>query len=138
MFLKAQKFVYPALALALLVFAYQSLEWSGVALYLSAAVMWVLLHYSRMLNVFKRAAGRPVGFVASAVMLNAKLRKGLSLLEVIGLTRSLGKKETEDAPQASIVSESFSWADESGAKVICTFIEGRLSQFELVREHTIC
>jgi hypothetical protein len=53
-------------------------------------MMWVLLHYTRLLTILKRAADRPIGFVASAVMLNAKLRKGMTLMHVIAMTRSLG------------------------------------------------
>ena len=36
-------------------------------------VMWALLHFTRLVNVMKKAAKRPIGYVGSAVMLNARL-----------------------------------------------------------------
>ena len=44
-----------------------------------AVVMWILLHFTRMVTVLSRAANRPVGHVDSAVMLNVKLRKVLEI-----------------------------------------------------------
>ena len=37
-------------------------------------LVWVLLHFTRMMTILKRAANRPIGYVDSAVMLNAKLK----------------------------------------------------------------
>lgn len=39
-------------------------------------MMWALLHYTRLVNVMKKAANRPIGYVGSAVMLNARLSEG--------------------------------------------------------------
>jgi hypothetical protein len=65
--------------LAILVFtigAWQAFQWAGIALAAGGVVMWVLLHFTRMVTILKKAANRPIGYVASAVMLNAKLKKG--------------------------------------------------------------
>ena len=144
-----ERYIYPAFALALLVFAYQSYAWMGVAFLVSGAVMWALLHYSRMLQVFKKAANRPIGYVGSAVMLNAKLRTGLSLLHVIALTKSLGELQATKADgevetasgnvsltkgeKKAVVTEIFVWRDGSESSVRCTFHNGKLSAFELIR-----
>lgn len=130
-----EKYLYPALALALLVFAYQSYAWMGVAFLVSGAVTWALLHYSRMLQVFKKAAGRPIGYVPSAVMLNAKLKKGQSLLHVIALTKSLGEMQSglNEAENKGVIREVFIWHDDSESSVLCTFDNGKLSAFELTR-----
>ncbi|HET9820244.1 MAG TPA: hypothetical protein VFQ16_00320, partial [Burkholderiaceae bacterium] len=69
--------------------------WRGVALALSVVVFWLLLQFSRTLRVLRAAAARPVGSVASAVMLNAKLHAGMGLPEVIRLTGSLGRRVSE-------------------------------------------
>ena len=71
--------------------------------------MWLLLHFTRMMQVLKRAANRPVGFVDSAVMLNAKLRPGVTLLHVVALTRSLGELRSPKARQP----ELYRWTDGS-------------------------
>jgi hypothetical protein len=39
-------------------------------------MMWVLLHYTRLITILKKAADRPIGFVGSAVMLNASSNPG--------------------------------------------------------------
>ena len=56
---KSEKYLYPFFAFGLLVFAYQYHEWSGVIFVVSGGVMWALLHLSRVLQVFKKAANRP-------------------------------------------------------------------------------
>jgi hypothetical protein len=65
-----KKFGVPLGVVVLVALAYRSYGWAGVAMAAGALVMWVLLHFTRMLQVLKRAANRPVGSVASAVMLH--------------------------------------------------------------------
>ena len=78
--------------------------WPGVAMAFSATVFWLLLQFSRALRAMREAGGAPVGRVASAVMLNAWLRTGMRLVDVIRLTRSLGEKLSDDP-------ETFRWTD---------------------------
>ena len=73
------KIVLPILGVVVVAVAYQGFGWAGVALAGGGIVMWMLLHFTRMMRVLQRASNRPVGFVDSAVMLNAKLRPGLNL-----------------------------------------------------------
>jgi hypothetical protein len=70
--------------------AWHEYKWPGVAVATGAVVMWILLHFTRMVTVLSRAANRPVGHVDSAVMLNVKLKKGVNLMHVIAMTKSLG------------------------------------------------
>ena len=46
--------------------AFTKFGWGGVALVTGGIVFWMLLHFSRMMTVLKRAANAPVGYVASA------------------------------------------------------------------------
>ena len=85
-----QKILIPVGCVLLLLAAYRAYAWPGVAVAVSGLVMWLLLHFNRMTQVFKRAANRPVGYVDSAVMLHAKLHSGATLLHVVAMTRSLG------------------------------------------------
>ncbi len=109
--------------------AYQKYGWPGVAVVSGAVVMWVLLHFTRMLTVLKRAANQPMGYVASAVMLNVKLRKNVNLLHVMALTRSIGLLQTEKDAQPEI----YRWQDTGGSHVTCTFMGGKLQSWELYR-----
>ena len=69
----------PLAALVFLAVAYRSYSWSGVVIALGAIVMYLLLHFTRTMQVLKRAADRPIGYVGSAVMLNAKLKPKVTL-----------------------------------------------------------
>lgn len=127
--MQVQKVLYPLAALALIGVAYRGYGWSGVAMASGLLMMWVLLHFTRMMQVLKRAATRPIGYVDSAVMLNAKLRPGVTLLHVIALTRSLGKRESDESVQPEI----FRWTDGTASHVSCEFQHGRLKKWLLVR-----
>ena len=91
--------------------------------------MWVLLHFTRLITILKKAADRPIGHVASAVMLNAKLKKGVSLMHVIAMTRALGQLQSPKDTQPEI----FSWTDAGQSTVTCTFVGGKLSDWQLSR-----
>jgi hypothetical protein len=118
--------------LAILVFtigAWQAFQWAGIALAAGGVVMWILLHFTRMVTILKKAADRPIGYVASAVMLNAKLKKGATLMHVIAMTRSLGELLSEKDTQPEV----FRWTDAGQSQVTCTFVGGKLSEWTLVR-----
>ena len=80
------------LAVVAVVAGWFSYGWPGVVLALSVVVFWLLLQFSRVLRVMRRAAERPIGSVDNAVMLHAKLQTGMQLLQILPLTRSLGVK----------------------------------------------
>lgn len=109
--------------------------WGGaaVATVAGALLMWLLLHYTRLMKIMQRAAHRPVGTVDSAVMLNAKLNKGMSLLHTIGLTRSLGRPLEVPSSGSNTAEEAFVWSDASGASVTVEFRRGKAQRWQLVR-----
>lgn len=109
--------------------AWQAFGWPGIALAVGGIVMWVLLHFTRMVTILKKAADRPIGHVASAVMLHAKLKKGATLMHVIAMTRSLGQLQTPKDTQPEV----FTWTDTSESVVTCTFVGGKLTEWTLVR-----
>ena len=114
------------LALVALVAGWVNYGWQGVVFVATAIVFWLLLQFSRALRVMKNAAGSPKGHVASAVMLNAKLRHGMTLMQVIALTRSLGE-------QVSETPETWAWHDEGASRVTLVFDGGKLQHWQLVR-----
>jgi hypothetical protein len=115
-----------SLAALLMALAWQSYGWQGALAALSAIVFWLLLQFNRSVRVMKNAGSAPVGRVASAVMLNARLRPGMTLLQVTTLTRSLGRKLDADG-------EAWAWQDEGGARVVLHFASGRLARHALER-----
>lgn len=100
--------------------------WRGVALAVSVIVFWLLLQFSRTLRVMRAAGQAPVGHVANAVMLHARLRPGLRLLEILALTRSLGEKLGDDP-------ERYAWRDAGGDRVTLELASGRLVRWQLDR-----
>ncbi len=127
--MQIQKILVPLLSLALVIAAYRAYGWAGVAVATGALVMWLLLHFTRMLQVLKRAADRPLGFVDSAVMLNARLKPGMTLLHVVAMTRALGVLTSPKDSQP----ELFRWTDGSNSSVTCEFLGGKLVRWDLQR-----
>ncbi|MBC7608620.1 MAG: glycerate kinase [Polaromonas sp.] len=124
-----QKILVPIAAVVAVVLAYRSYNWAGLAAVATVLAFWMLLHFSRMMQVLKRATGRPIGYVDSAVMLNAKLKPGATLLHVIAMTRALGELRSPKGEQPEV----FVWTDGSKSYVTCTFVGGKLSHHELFR-----
>jgi hypothetical protein len=115
-----------ALAAGAVVAGYFSYGWQGLVLAITVIVFWLLLQFSRSLRVLQGAAGRPVGSVDNAVMLHAQVQPGQRLMDVLKLTRSLGRK-TADEP------ETFVWADAGGDEVHVMLVNGRVTEARLVR-----
>lgn len=127
--MRLQKIFVPLGSVLLAAAGYRAWGWGGVAFAVGGLMLWLLLHYSRLMHVLKRAAERPIGYLDSAVMLNAKLKTGLNLLHVMALTRALGEQISPRDSQP----ELFRWTDASDTAVICEFQDGRLARWELKR-----
>jgi len=124
-----QKIWVPVAGAATVVLGYVYSGWPGVALIVGALVMWLLLHFNRMMQVLKRAANRPIGYIESAVMLNAKLKPRATLMHVVAMTRSLGELRSPKDEQPEV----YRWTDTGGSYVDCTFAGGRLVGHLLTR-----
>lgn len=124
-----QKILVPLIAACLFVAAYSYYQWTGVALVASGLVTWALLHFNRMMQVLKRAADRPIGYVGSAVMLNAKLKPDATLLHVVAMTKALGALQTPKDEQPEI----YRWTDGTQSHVTCEFMNGKLKKWTLLR-----
>ena len=118
------------LAFAALAAGWFSYGWPGLALAFTVVVFWLLIQFNRSVRVMRDAAESPVGHVPSAVMLHSKLRVGLPMLQIVKLTRSLGRRLGE-APGAS--PETWAWADDAGAEVRIEFVKGLCTHWTLHR-----
>jgi len=114
------------LAVAAVTVGYVQWGWPGVLLAFTVMVFWLLLQFSRAVRTMREAAGKPVGTVASAVMLHARLREGMRLPQILRLTGSLGRKVGDDP-------EAFEWTDASGARLHAEMRIGRLARWALLR-----
>jgi hypothetical protein len=100
--------------------------WQGVVMAVSVIVFWLLIQFSRALRVMKNAGQAPVGHVGSTVMLNSKLSAGLTMMQVVTMTSSLGRRIDPDG-------DTWAWADDGGSEVTLEFKGGKLATWTLVR-----
>jgi Flp pilus assembly protein TadB len=114
------------LTIGALLAGWQIYGWPGIALAFTVIMFWLLLQFTRIARVMRAAGKAPVGHVDSAVMLNAKLTAGKPLLDVLRLTKSLGRKVAEEP-------ETFVWADPGGASVRVLLDNGRVTSWQLER-----
>lgn len=124
-----RKFLIPVGIACLFIASFNAWGWQGPITVAGGLVMWGLLHYTRMMNVMQKANKSPIGYVGSAVMLNAKLRPGVNLLHVMALTRSLGELQSPEGTDP----EHYRWTDGTKSFVDCEFVNGRLVKWELTR-----
>ncbi len=118
-----------ALAVAAIAAGYVGYGWPGVVLAITVIVFWLLLQFSRALRVMRAAAGRPMGHVHSAVMLQSRLHEGMQLAQVMKLTGSFGLLRSE----AGADPEVFAWADGSGDEVVVELRGGKVRSWRLQR-----
>ena len=124
-----QRILTLVVAIALGAGAWRAGGWAGVALLASGLVLWFMLNYTRLLTIMKRAADRPIGYVGSAVMLNAKLKPRMALLHVLGLTRALGERLSPEGTEPEV----YRWRDPGDSHVTAEFEGGRLARWRLER-----
>jgi len=124
-----RKLLVPLGLAGLLYLSFRAFGWWGFSLVSSGIVFWLLQHTHRLMQTMERAADQPMGVVANAVMFHAQLHPGLRLLQVIGLSGSLGQLQSEPRAQPEV----FVWHDEAGDQVQCSFAEGRLTEWQLQR-----
>jgi len=119
----------PLGAVALIGFGFYAYGWAGVAAVAGGLLMWSLLHFTRLMSVMQKAAKRPIGYVGSAVMLNARLTKGVNLMHVVAMTQALGERVSAENVQPEV----YRWTDGTRSHVTCEFQQGKLVAWTLVR-----
>jgi len=114
------------LALLALVLGQALYGWQGLLFALSVVVFWLLLSFSRLMRVMRQAGAAPVGQVASVVMLQSRLQRGMRLIDVLRLTGSLGERQR--APHG-VDEERWCWRDPGGAEITLVMRRGRLREW---------
>jgi hypothetical protein len=114
------------LAAVLAVASFGAYGWQGLALAVSVIVFWLLLQFNRAMRVMKNAAQSPVGEIPNAVMFNARLESGLTMLQIVTRTKSLGRKVEGSE-------DDWAWHDAGGSSVTLHFERGRLKRWQLER-----
>lgn len=112
------------LALAALVAGGAFFGWQGIVFATTGIVFWLLLQMSRLMRLMQKAGAAPMGSVANAIMLSSKLHDGMTLVELIKLTGSLGAKQAED---------TYVWRDTGGDAVEVVLKKGKLAEWRLLR-----
>jgi len=116
-----------ALAVAAVALGGWQWGWQGLVMGATVVVFWLLLQFSRSLRVLREAGAAPKGSVANAVMLHSKLQAGMTLMQILPLTGSLGE------PLAPPPEERFAWTDAGGDRVEVLLRGGQLAEWQLRR-----
>ncbi|HSW17498.1 MAG TPA: glycerate kinase [Ramlibacter sp.] len=124
-----KRILVPIAALIVIGAAWRAYGLGGLAVATGVMVMWALLHFNRLMHVLRQASDRPIGHVASAVMLNAKLRPGVTLLHVMALTKAIGEQLSPKDEEPEV----YRWTDQGGSQVTCEFAGGKLARWKLER-----
>ncbi len=106
--------------------SWQIYAWPGLAMAVSAIVFWLLLQFNHALRVMKNAADSPLAEVPNAVMLHAGLHAGMTMLQTVARTKSIGRKvEGSD--------DDWRWNDPGGSSVRMHFEGGKLKSWQIER-----
>jgi hypothetical protein len=114
------------LATVLAALSFEAYGWPGLALAVSVIVFWLLLQFNRAVRVMKNAADTPLAEVPNAVMFHARLQRGMTMLQIVQKTKSLGRKVEGSA-------DGWTWHDAAGDRVELHFERGRLARWSLQR-----
>lgn len=117
-----------ALAALAVAVGWQQYGWQGLLFAVTIIVFWLLLQFSRTLRVMQRAGQAPKGRIDSAVRVQAKLRRGMPLLEVLQVAGSLGERAGPAEHQ-----ERWVWTDAGEVRLTLDFERGRLATWALQR-----
>ena len=117
------KIFVPVAGVVLVAAAFRAYGWAGVAVVTGGIVMWVLLHYTRLVNVLRRAADRSPALASGRIDISAP---GLGTL---CSSKALGALQSPKDEQPEV----FRWTDAGESHVTCTFTNGRLTQWALHR-----
>lgn len=103
--------------------------WQGALFGSTVVVFWLLLQFSRTMRLMQRVGQAPKGRVDSVVRVQSKLQAGQRLIDVLGVTGSLGEKVApEDGAE-----EAWRWTDEGGDVLTLQWRGGRLTAWQLQR-----
>lgn len=130
---KFSKYLAPLTLITLVSWAWQTAGWEGIVMAVTGFVMWLLLYFTNIMIVMRRARNSPIGYVASAVMFQSKLKEGMTHLNVVGLSRSLGERLSPKDEEPEV----FLWKDSNDNRVTTTFVSGKLQSWEFKRPKLI-
>ncbi len=102
-----------------------SYGWRGLVLALTVIAFWAVLQFNRATRVLRNAGQRPKGLVDSVVMTQARLLPGLSRLEVLQITGSLGEPFNDH--------DEWRWRDAGGNELVLTFRRDVLVRWAVAR-----
>lgn len=130
---KLSKYLAPITLVTLVSWAWQSAGWEGIVMTVTGLVMWLLMYFTNIMVIMRRARNNPIGYVASAVMFQSKLQEDMTHLNVIGLSRSLGERLSAKDEEPEV----FLWKDSNDNRVTATFVGGKLKSWEFKRPKLI-
>jgi hypothetical protein len=117
-----------ALMFSALLAGWSAWGWQGLVVAGSLVAFWMALDVSRAFRLMRKAGQAPLGAVGNAVMLHSQVRPGMTLIELVRHTRSLGRPVERAGAE-----EAFEWHDGAGDRVVIELRHGRSTTCSLER-----
>lgn len=124
-----QRTINAVLAASALLAGWWSFRWAGLVLAITVIAFWSILQFNRASRQLRNVADRPKGMVDSVVTLQSKLGHGMTMAEVLEISRSLGQRVNERGNE-------WLWRDSYGNQIVVTFRRGTVERWSATRTET--
>ena len=124
-----QRTLNAVLAASALLAGWWSFRWAGLVLGITVLAFWSILQFNRASRQLRNVADRPKGMVDSVVTLQSKLAHGMSMGDVLAISRSLGQRMNERGNE-------WLWRDSYGNQIVVTFRRGAVERWSATRTET--
>lgn len=121
-----QRTINSVLTAAALLAGWWSFGWPGLALAITVLAFWTILQFNQASRRLRNVADRPKGMVDSVVTLQSKLGHGMTMAEVLEISRSLGQRVNERGNE-------WLWRDSYGNQIVVTFRRGAVERWSATR-----
>lgn len=121
-----QKLFNVILAGAAIVAGWRSMGWLGVILAITLICTWMILQFNRATRQMRHVADRPKGMVDSVVTLQSRLAHGMSMSDVLAISKSLGQR-------VSGTNGDWMWRDSYGNQIVVTFRRDGVTRWAATR-----
>jgi hypothetical protein len=124
-----QRTINAVLMAAALLAGWWSFRWSGLVLAFTVIAFWSILQFNRASRQLRNVADRPKGMVDSVVTLQSKLSHGMTMAEVLDISKSLGQRMNERG-------NDWLWRDSYGNQIVVSFRRGNVERWSATRTAT--
>jgi hypothetical protein len=121
-----QRTINAVLMASALLAGWWAFRWAGLVLGITVIAFWSILQFNRASRQLRNVADRPKGMVDSVVTLQSKLGHGMTMAEVLDISKSLGQRVNERG-------NDWLWRDSYGNQIVVSFRRGSVERWSATR-----